>query len=157
QSRSHTVRDRHSDQRAAGSPERGGRSMSGSIRRLLPCLAAASLCSLLGAQDARAEGRVVLVTIERVKALSDFDPGVCAPIVGCVGRTDADFYAIVNINGREENNKDSNISDQDDISPNWQFSRPVDAALGSVQVSIGINDADGFLRGDDDVADINGA
>ena len=48
----------------------------------------------------------------------------------------ADFYAIVNINGREENNKDSNISDQDDISPNWQFSRPVDTALGSVPVSL---------------------
>ncbi|MCJ1247618.1 hypothetical protein MMC30_004833 [Trapelia coarctata] len=92
----------------------------------------------------------VVVTIERVIAHDDFDPGA---IFG-IGRSDADFYADVNIDGRDENNRDNYIGDEDDISPNWKFSKAVDLSR-SFAVSISIGDVDGFLRGGDDTADIN--
>lgn len=90
----------------------------------------------------------LVVTIERVIARDDFDgSGLFS--------TEADFYAIVTIEGREENNRDNNIGGENDISPNWQFSKAVDLSRTPVTVSIVIADADAFLRGGDDIADIN--
>lgn len=95
---------------------------------------------------------ILVVTIERVVALSDFDR-TCTPF-GCIGSA-ADFYAIVNLDGKESSSKDSYVSDQDDISPNWRFSKAVDLSKASIPVSIQIYDLDGGLRFDDDVAHIN--
>jgi hypothetical protein len=47
------------------------------------------------------------------------------------------------------------VDDQNDITPNWQFSERVDLAVGSIPVEIKIWDEDGGTRGDDDHVDIN--
>ena len=92
----------------------------------------------------------LVVTINRVTARSEFDPGVLG-----IGGSQADFYAIVTIDGREENNRDNYVSDADDIQPNWKFSKAVDLSRDSIAVSIAIRDRDGGLRFDDDVADVS--
>ena len=69
-----------------------------------------------------------------------------------------DFYACVSIGGLETCNEDTPSSDafedMEDISPNWEFSRQVDAAPGSTDVIIEIRDEDGFLRLGDDHVDV---
>lgn len=97
-----------------------------------------------------ADAGFLVVTIERVIARSDFDPGVFG-----IGGSGADFYAVVTIDGREETTRDSAIGDKNDISPNWKFSKAVDLSRNFVPISIGIGDVDGFLRGGDDIADVN--
>lgn len=93
----------------------------------------------------------VQVTIERIRALNDdMDPNPFG--------TPADFYAVVNIDGTEFDNKntpeqDAN-EDDDDISPNWQFTRSVPLSRGTVPLTIDIWDEDGFLRLDDDHVDV---
>lgn len=96
---------------------------------------------------------LLVVTVERIVALSDFDR-TCVPIIGCIGSA-ADFYAVLNIDGREESTQDSYVSDSDDISPNWAFQKIVDLSKASFVVSIQVFDKDGFLRGDDDLAHIS--
>jgi hypothetical protein len=89
----------------------------------------------------------VRVTIQRVRALDDFEGG-----------GSEDFFACVTIGGVETCNEDTPsteaLEDMEDISPNWEFSRQVDAALGSTAVTIEIRDEDGFLRLDDDWVDL---
>lgn len=89
----------------------------------------------------------VKVTVERLRALDSLEePG------------DADFYAVVTINGTEFDNKDTPeqdaLEDDDDISPNWQFSQSVNLNEGTIPVAIEIRDEDGFLRFDDDHVDV---
>jgi hypothetical protein len=71
---------------------------------------------------------------------------------------DDDFYAEVTIDGQRFDNKNTPEQDEqegdDDISPNWELTRSVDDAAGSVPVRLAIFEEDGFLRGDDDHADI---
>ena len=118
-------------------------------------LLAVLLAQTMGTGTARAQVNVVVrVTIERVLALDcvdELEPG-CDPIYG-----EADFYAVVWIDGTEYDNKPANDpwEQQDDISPNWQFSLPVDVARGSIPVGIRIYDEDGLLRGDDDPVDVS--
>ncbi|HEV8404496.1 MAG TPA: hypothetical protein VGQ13_01190 [Nitrososphaera sp.] len=94
----------------------------------------------------------VSVTIHRITALDDHDEG--PDLNG-----GADFYAVVTIDGQEFDNKDSPDQDafegNNDITPDWEFTKPVDASLGSINVNIRIFDEDGFLRGDDDESDID--
>jgi hypothetical protein len=91
----------------------------------------------------------VRVTIERIRALDDFEGGGAE-----------DFYACVTIGGVETCNEDTPSSDafedMEDISPNWEFSRQVDSSPGSIAVSIEIRDEDGFLRLGDDHVDVVG-
>ena len=97
---------------------------------------------------------VLKVTIEHVVALDDFD-STCFGFLGCISGN-ADFYSIVTIDGREE--QSAYVSDQNDITPNWQFSKAVDLSKSSIPVMIEIWDNDsGFasLRGGDDPAHIN--
>jgi len=88
----------------------------------------------------------VRIIIERIRALSNFDPA---------SPWGADFYASVTIDGEELNNRDQHVEDQDDIFPDWEFSKQVDLAMGRISVTIEIRDYDGGLRGEDDHADIN--
>jgi hypothetical protein len=108
---------------------------------------AASVYVAVSAQPVAAIDVSVRVTIERIRALDGF------------GAEDADFYAVVNIDGNEFDNKDSPSQDanedDDDISPNWEFARSVDASRGSIPLTINIFDEDGFLRFDDDHADVD--
>lgn len=101
-------------------------------------------------QPASAVPMTVRVTIERIRALEGFE--------GFPGGS-ADFYAVVTIDGQEFDNEDTpdsdNQEDDDDISPNWEFSRAVDHSRGTVPVSIEIRDEDGFLRAGDDLADVD--
>ena len=90
----------------------------------------------------------VKVIIERIRALDDFEGG-----------GNEDFYACVAINGVEQCNEDTPDQDaqedDEDITPNWPFSnRNVDAAAGTIPIQIEIRDEDGFLRLDDDHADV---
>jgi hypothetical protein len=110
------------------------------VRVLAGCLL---LLGASGAGVAHAIDVKVRVTIERVRALTDFEGG-----------GEADFYAVVTIDGQEFENKDDAIDDDDDISPNWEFSRSVDVARGSIPVVIRIFDEDGIFRLDDDEADL---
>ncbi|MEQ1559267.1 MAG: hypothetical protein ABL933_10090 [Methyloglobulus sp.] len=87
---------------------------------------------------------VARVTIERVRALKDFD----GPF------DEATFFAIVQIDGQEFENEDEAI-DQDDIHPNWEFSKPVDASKGSIPVRIFIMDDDGLLKFENEEADLS--
>lgn len=102
------------------------------------------------ARPATAVPLTVRVTLERIRALDDFG-GFGTP-------EDADFYGVVNIDGQEFDNKNTPDQDakenQDDISPNWEFSRQIDSSRAKIPISIDIYDEDGFLRGDDDHADI---
>jgi hypothetical protein len=61
----------------------------------------------------------------------------------------------VEIDGQEFDNKANDIGDDSDITPNWEFSKAVDVARGTIPVKLEIWDADSFLRGDDDQSDIN--
>ena len=109
------------------------------------------LLHILVVNQVNAYAGVLRVTVERVVALSVFDP-VCLPF--CFEGSGADFYAVVNLDGREE--QSNVIDDQDDISPNnWIFPTVVDLTKPSLSVILQIFDQDGFLRGDDDVAIIN--
>jgi hypothetical protein len=91
------------------------------------------------------------VTIERVQETACVDDGW----IGC-GL--ADFYAVVTILDEEFDNEDTpetdRFEDTDNIYPNWEFSKTVDASLGSVPVRIEIWDEDGGLRFGDDHVDI---
>lgn len=89
---------------------------------------------------------MVRVTIERVRGLDNME----GPFGG-----DPDFYAVVNIDGEEFDNKVNSIEDDNDISPNWQFFILVDSARTNVPLTIDIYDEDGGLRGDDDHVDID--
>lgn len=93
----------------------------------------------------------VRVTVERIRALDNFGTDVFPE--------DADFYAVITINGEEFDNKNTPSQDahedDNDITPNWEFSKSVDSAAGNVPVTIRVFDEDGFLRGDDDHADLD--
>jgi hypothetical protein len=72
---------------------------------------------------------------------------------------DPDFYAYVEIAGEAFNNEDTPATDPFEdtytIEPNWEFSKQVPLSSGTVPVYIEIRDEDGFLRFDDDPADVD--
>ena len=87
-----------------------------------------SLLVVVVAEPAAAVDVTVRVTIERIRALDNFGSDVFPE--------DADFYAVVNVDGFEFDNKNSPEQDanedDDDISPNWEFSRAIDADMNLV-------------------------
>lgn len=91
----------------------------------------------------------VRVTIQRVDALSCFDP-----TLGVACGSGADFYPQVTIDGQEFGNDSLQIEDTDHITPNWQFSKQVDLSRGRIPVTIEIDDSDGAFRFGDDQADL---
>jgi uncharacterized repeat protein (TIGR01451 family) len=117
-------------------------------------LAAALLFSLLAlAPAAQAAPFVtVRVTIDKVSAIDCFEGTV--PITGgCTGA--ADFYPVVNIDGREQTAKpiiDQNNADPD---PDWVFDQTVDVTKGHAPASIEIREEDGGFRLGDEQADID--
>jgi len=82
----------------------------------------------------------VNVTISRVVAIENPDGGT---------RKQADFYTKIDINDKTW--KSGDIRDQNDISPNWQFSSPVDGRYVSIKIQIW--DSDGV--GSDEHVDID--
>lgn len=106
----------------------------------------------VGQQAGQSSDLGVRVTIQHVEELGCLD-GPSWP--WCFGYPD--FYAVVTIDGTEYDNKASNgpWEDEDEIWPDWKFTEWVDASPDSIPVIIEIWDEDGFLRGDDDKADIN--
>src|SRR5437867_11585905 len=60
----------------------------------------------------------------------------------------------VTIAGNFASTRDNYISDQNDVSRNWDFAQQVDTTRANIPITIHIGDVDGFLRGDDDTADI---
>ncbi|KAH7407162.1 hypothetical protein BKA64DRAFT_408571 [Cadophora sp. MPI-SDFR-AT-0126] len=104
----------------------------------------------------KSDAGVIEVTIERIHALDNPDSQSCVdlPIVGtvCIG-SPPDIYAVVTIDGTEQDTKDQNVGDTWDISPSWKFVKVVDLAKPSITITIQALDADGFLRGDDDPQD----
>lgn len=121
------------------------------IRFLMALFLVVPLTAVVGVRPVAALDVTVKVTIERIRALDNFGTDVFPE--------DADFYAVVNIDGVEFDNKntpsqDAN-EDDNDISPNWEFSRAIDVSRGTIPVTIDIFDEDGFLRGDDDHADLD--
>lgn len=111
-----------------------------------------SLAFVVHSQPVAALDVNVRVTIERIRALDDFGLPPLFPEA-------ADFYAVVDIDGEEFDNKntpgqDAN-EDDDDISPNWEFTKAIDVSTGSIPLTINIFDEDGFLRFDDDQADLD--
>ncbi len=125
-----------------------------SVVLLAACFLITFLASPVGsiskAASAQAPQVTVRVTIERVRALNCFDNEI--PFA-CAG--DPDFYAVVTIDG-EEFPKTEEISDESDISPNWEFSRETDYdEQKNIDVKIEILDGDGgIFRGNDDRADL---
>ena len=83
----------------------------------------------------------------RLRALDDFERGGAE-----------DFYAVVTIAGDESDNEDTAeqqaFEDMEDISPGYKFPARVDSGLGTIPITIEIRDEDGFLRWDDDHADV---
>src|SRR4051794_23195144 len=72
---------------------------------------------------------IVRLTVERVRALDCVDE-----TLGIACGSGADFYAVVQIDDQEFDNKPANdlFEDQDDITPNWEFSKPINVARGSI-------------------------
>lgn len=93
----------------------------------------------------------VLITILEVEELECHDDDPVFDI--CV--SDPDFYARVEINGTQFDNKVNHIDGDDHIFPNWEFSKAVDITRGSIPVKIEIWDHDSFLGFDDDQSDID--
>jgi uncharacterized repeat protein (TIGR01451 family) len=87
----------------------------------------------------------VTVTVTRFVALQDPDPGP--------GQGDGDFFARVRIDGFGA--QDSSTISGTDIQPFWTFTRNVDAALGTIPITIQIIDDDDFPAAPDDLMDIN--
>lgn len=104
----------------------------------------------LTATPAQALDVDVRITIKQVDALDSFEePG------------DADFYAVVKIDGTERTSDQCQYVDDDNIMPNWEFKKEgIDINKGTVPVSIEIWDDDDpcdelfSFRGDDTHGDI---
>ena len=107
----------------------------------------APLLVVVGVGPAAAAELDVRVTIERVREIRGFGLG-----------DSPDFYAELTIDGETFDNKNTPEQDEqegdDDITPNWEFARTVDDTAGTIPVTLSIFEEDGFLRGDDDHADI---
>src|SRR5215471_10177054 len=105
-------------------PDEESKAMPTRYRGIAVLLSALAACLLGNARTTHAEARLVTVTVEQIRALDpdDFDPPVCLPF--CVGGSDADFYAVVGIDGHVEDTRDNFIEDQSVIFPNWSFQRP---------------------------------
>ncbi|HEU4912768.1 MAG TPA: hypothetical protein VFV76_12800 [Actinomycetes bacterium] len=87
----------------------------------------------------------VTVVIEKVSALDELDGG-----------GEADFYPEVYIGGQSSGGPHLEITDRNNIQPNWTFSAdvPFTSAVSTAAVRIEIYDADGFLRFERDHADV---
>jgi hypothetical protein len=106
------------------------------------------LLLLLGAPVLAQASTTVRVVIERVQALDGgIDPDFPLP-------NEADFYPIVNIASQSFGGTFLEISDHDDTSPNWQFSRPVPLSSSPITITIAMWDRDGGLLGSDDEIDL---
>ena len=113
----------------------------------LPVLITALLPVVMGTSGAAAAdlNLTVRITVERLEG-HDFGE-------------DPDFYAYVEIDGSSFNNEDTPASDPFEdtytIEPNWEFSKQVPLSQGSIGALLEIRDEDGFLRFDDDQADLD--
>jgi hypothetical protein len=118
------------------------------IRVLTVMALLVSLFLMVGVEPAAAAELDVRVTVERVREVTGFGFG-----------DTPDFYAVVSIDGETFDNKNTPEQDEqegdDDITPNWQFTRAVDDSAGTIPIAIAIFEEDGFLRGDDEHADIS--
>jgi len=116
----------------------------------LLALLVAALAAAVISPRAWAQNVTVRVTIQEVRALTNFD-----------GLDEADWYATVFIDGTEFDNEDlpeaEDLEGNDHIFPDWSFQKSVPLSAGSVSVSIEIRDEDDFLKLSDDLADINPA
>ncbi|MCS7158705.1 MAG: hypothetical protein N0A16_13410 [Blastocatellia bacterium] len=125
-----------------------------------------------GASSRRVSRRVLLATVLLAVALSfkeayfvpvaQAEPFVTVRVVierleGEEFGENPDFYAVITIDGEALNNKAENDrwEDKYNISPNWEFSKRVDLARGSIPITVEIWDEDGFSRFEDDHVDIN--
>jgi hypothetical protein len=117
------------------------------VKILLVMALLVPLSLVVGVQPASAAELNVRVTIERVREIRGFGFG-----------DSPDFYAEVTIDGNRSDNKNTPEQDDqegdDDITPNWQFTQTVDDAGGTIPLRLSIFEEDGFLRGDDDHADL---
>ncbi|MFD0784522.1 hypothetical protein ACFQZ8_11430 [Micromonospora azadirachtae] len=130
----------------AAEPATGWRRRLGAIP-VVPVLVSALLPVLVLSSPAAAAdlNMTVRVTVERVEG-HDFGE-------------DPDFYSYVEIAGESFNNEDTPATDPFEdtytIEPNWEFSKQVALSSGTVPIYLEIRDEDGFLRFDDDIADLD--
>ena len=78
------------------------------------------------------------------------------PVIGNLGRSDADFYARVNIDGQLYDETQPS-KDDSNPTPNWTFRQPIDVSAAGIDFSIAIRDSEKGepgRKGDDD-ADIS--
>ena len=87
---------------------------------------------------------VPVLLIERVEQIDNLDQG------DMFGKNNADFYAIVTVNGKTTKTK---VDSKDDARPYWQI--PLDMSARYSDVTVRIMDDDGGLERKDDHADIN--
>jgi hypothetical protein len=117
------------------------------VKILLVMALLVPLSLVVGVQPASAAELNVRITIERVREIRGFGLG-----------DSPDFYAEVTIDGHRSDNKNTPEQDEqegdDDITPDWQFTRAVDDSSATIPVRLSIFEEDGFLRGDDDHADL---
>lgn len=88
----------------------------------------------------------VTVTIDRVRMIDEIEE--------CFLAGDADFYAVITIDGRRH--RTGTIGGQDDIRPGWRHQVAVDPALTIAPISLEVFDEDGGACDADDHADISG-
>lgn len=113
--------------------------------------------SFVPATSADAQTRNVRVFIEKVVGQDCVEE----VFTGC--QSDPDFYAVVKIGDEEFNTKTreggTEFPNRRDIdTPNWELFKPVDAGAGTIAITIGLWDQDGFLDGapPDDHVDLDG-
>lgn len=97
-------------------------------------------------QAAAADGDVTLtVVIEAVRALDSLDTG-----------GSADFYPDVDLAGSVQGGAGLEITDDNDIQPNWRFSTtvPLPSAAATATIRVSLYDADGVFNGPRDHVDI---
>ena len=88
------------------------------------------------------------VTIERIKAIDDLEGW---------GRGEADLYAMTTIAGEEKAFHDINLHDDDDITPNFNFTKDVDITSRYIPFTIKVFESDGggLLSSSHEHVDIN--
>lgn len=88
------------------------------------------------------------VTLERIKAVDDLEGW---------GRGEADFYAYMTINGEKQYFNNSNLHNDDDITPNFNFTKDVSLDSRYIPFSIQVFETDGggVLSSDAEHVDIN--
>ena len=116
---------------------------SRSLNVLMLVMIVMGIVSFLPGQRASADSHplIVKITIETVTALDDVEG------LGC---GEADFYAKSWIDG-DYLGQSATVEDDDDIQPNWEFSKIVDSTAGSITARLEVWEDDwfGICLGDD--------